>query len=533
MRTLLVGVDAACEGVLDPLFEAGDLPVLSSLVGEGSSGPLESQLPPWTPSAWPSLYTGTNPGKHGAFSFLSYEGYDWDVVDSRSVHEPALWEVLDAHDRSSVVVNVPVTCPPAPIDGAVVPGFTAPEDPPCHPEGILDDVREAVVDYRVYGEHEFADADRGERRREYLELVRMRGAAFRYLADRFDPDFGFVQFQQSDTVVHDFPGDRDLLGDVYGAIDVELGETIEACDPDVVVVASDHGIGPYEGYEFRVNEYLRRAGYVATTREGSSPSWVPIWEDELRGGASETGDASLATRALATAETAGLSPARVANVLDRVGLLGAVKRLLPASIRTAARANETVDFPNSTAYCRLPVELGVRLNVAGRDPEGVVPPDQYESVRSAVMDHLREARTPEGDPVYDAVLPREDVFHGPEVEASVDVVTVPAAFDHLSSARVGGDVFGPPDEPWNHKLHGYLAVGGPDAPDVDVTDAHLLDVAPTVLASLGVPLSDRMDGRVLPSFDDPGVREYPRTDHASHGRSTETVENRLADLGYL
>ena len=533
MRTLLVGVDAACEGVLDPLFEAGDLPHLASLVGGGAAGPLESQLPPWTPSAWPSLYTGTNPGKHGAFSFLSYDGYDWDVLDARSVREPALWEVLDAHDRSSVVVNVPVTCPPAPVDGAVVPGFTAPEDPPCHPEGVLDDVREAVGDYRVYGASEFADADRDERRGEYLDLVRMRGAAFRYLADRFDPDFGFVQFQQTDTVVHDFPGDLDLLGDVYRAVDAELGETVEACDPDVVVVASDHGIGPYDGYEFRLNEYLRRAGYVETTREGSSPSWVPIWQDELRAGADDGAETTLANRALEAAESVGLSPARVADALDRVGLLGVAKRVVPASVRTASRADEAVDFPASTAYCRLPVELGVRLNVAGRDPEGVVGPDEYESVRSALMEYLRAAETPEGDPVYDAVLPREDVFHGPEVEAGVDVVTVPAAFDHLSSARVGGDLFAPPDEPWNHKLHGFLAVGGPDAPEVDVTDAHLLDVAPTVLASLGVPLSDRMDGRVLPAFDDPGMREYPRADHASHGRSTGTVENRLADLGYL
>ncbi|SFL34525.1 Predicted phosphohydrolase or phosphomutase, AlkP superfamily [Halogranum rubrum] len=536
MDTLLVGIDAACGPVLDPLFEAGALPALASLVEDGTSGPLESQLPPWTPSAWPSLYTGTNPGRHGAYSFLTYDGYDWDVVDAHAVREPSLWELLDAHGLSSVVVNVPVTCPPATIDGAVVPGFTAPEDPPCHPEGILDDVREAIGEYTVYGSTEFADADREERRAEYTALVRSRGAAFRYLADRFDPDFGFVQFQQSDTVVHDFPGDRDLLETVYRAIDDELGETLAACDPNLVVVASDHGIGPYDGYEFCVNEFLRREGYVETTREGDSPSWVPIWRDNLRADAGESTtsvDPSLTTRALDTAGAVGLSPARVATLLDRVGLLEAAMRVVPDSVRRQTGANETVDFAASTAYCRLPVELGIRLNVAGREPEGVVDPAQYESVRAELMTTLRNVETPDGELVFESVLPREEVFHGPELDDAVDIVTVPSEFDHLASARVGGDVFVPPHEPWNHKRYGFVAVGGPDAPATNLTDTHLLDVAPTVLSSLGVPLSDRMDGDVLPGFTAPGTETYPRAAHDSHGRSTAHVKNRLADLGYL
>ena len=65
MQTLLIGIDAGCRSVLEPLFEEDALPHLASIFDEGSSGPLESQLPPWTPSAWPSLYTGVNPGKHG------------------------------------------------------------------------------------------------------------------------------------------------------------------------------------------------------------------------------------------------------------------------------------------------------------------------------------------------------------------------------------------------------------------------------------------------------------------------------------
>ena len=88
--TVLIGIDAACRGVLDPLIDDGAVPNLAGLLADGASGPLESQIPPWTASAWPSMYTGTNPGKHGVFDFLSFDGYDWSVVNATHVDERPL-----------------------------------------------------------------------------------------------------------------------------------------------------------------------------------------------------------------------------------------------------------------------------------------------------------------------------------------------------------------------------------------------------------------------------------------------------------
>jgi predicted AlkP superfamily phosphohydrolase/phosphomutase len=59
-------------------------------VRQGASGSLRPGIPPWTPSAWPSLYTGTNPGKHGLFDFLAFDGYEWDVVDATHLRERAV-----------------------------------------------------------------------------------------------------------------------------------------------------------------------------------------------------------------------------------------------------------------------------------------------------------------------------------------------------------------------------------------------------------------------------------------------------------
>jgi hypothetical protein len=233
--TMLIGLDAGCQSVLDRL-DNGTVPTLRSLLDTGVSGTLRSQIPPWTPSAWPSLYTGMNPGQHGIFDFLAFEGYEWDVVNATHCRERPIWELLDRHGYRSVVVNVPVTHPPAAFDGALVPGYMAPESPTCHPDGIFQELEEEIGNYHVYP----ADTEDASG---YTNAVASRGAAFRYLADRFDPDFGFLQFQQTDTVFHERPDDWQTIAEIYRAVDAEIDRVLEEYQPDNVFVVSDHGIG--------------------------------------------------------------------------------------------------------------------------------------------------------------------------------------------------------------------------------------------------------------------------------------------------
>ncbi|MBX0295751.1 alkaline phosphatase family protein [Haloarcula nitratireducens] len=538
LDVLLIGIDAGCLSVFDRLNDEGRIPNLASIYEDGVAGPLESQIPPWTPSAWPSLYTGVNPGKHGAYSFVSFDGYDWEVVSRDHVREHSIWELLDDRGKSSVVLNVPVTSPPAEIDGAVVPGFIGPEDPPCHPEGVIDDIKEALGEYRVYpaytrGETELSDAEKLE---EYHELVRLRRKAFSYLLDEYEPDFGFVQFQKTDTVFHEFLGDESAVNEVYETTDEEIGKLLDDHDPDTVIIASDHGMGPYEKEEFRVNEYLRDEGYVETVKGGKGmPSWNPIRQG-LREGEDETSwEPNMIERIAATAAKFGLTANRVGAGLRHVGLEEIAKQYAPNGV--VRTANEQVDFQSSVAYMRARTELGVRLNVEGREPEGVVPEADYESVRQEIIESLRDATTPDGNPVFDTVAPREDYFEGPYDEGAVDIVTVPRDFDHFLSAQLLGDHFGEPAEPWNHKLEGIIAATGEGIDEsASLTDAHLFDVAPTVLGALGVPYSDRMDGTPLPIVDDPGSTTYDAYEEGSAAAATaddSTVEGRLSDLGYL
>ncbi len=528
MRTLLIGIDAACDRVLDPLFEAGELPTLRSLIDVGVSGQLESSIPPWTPSAWTSIYTGVNPGMHGIFGFLAFDGYDWDIVDATNRREYTLWELLDREGRSSVIVNAPISHPPRAFDGALIPGYAAPEQPEFHPPELLAEVEEHVGEYRIYPN---TSSD-------YERLVQMRGDAFRYLVDRVDPDFGFVQFQQTDTVFHEQPGDWDCVRSVYRAVDEQIAAILDDGDPDAVLIVSDHGIGEYTGYGFRVNEFLAEHGYVEVTRGGGMPSWVPIRENRLRHArdpSRPTEDTAWHTLSsiVTVATAAGVTPERIGRALDRLGLREPVERLVPEALVTAGSRH--VDFPASTAYARARIELGVRINLVGREPDGIVPSDAYETVRDEVIELLSDVTTPDGEEVFETVDRREAFFDGPAVEEAVDIVTIPADYDHFVTTRLHGARFGEPGQPWNHKPQGVvIATGDPFDDAVRLEGATVFDIAPTVLSTFGIAAPDRMDGSPLPFVEDQGTTAYPPYEPAERSsQTTDDIAARLETLGYV
>jgi predicted AlkP superfamily phosphohydrolase/phosphomutase len=529
--TLLIGIDACSEGILEPLFEADRVPTIQSIWESGPSGTLESQIPPWTASAWPSLYTGTNPGKHGIFDFLTYDGYDWGMANANAVDEHSLWELLNHHDRRSVVVNVPMTYPPSEIDGAVIPGFTAPENPPSHPKGILEEVREAIGEYTVYP----TPGGEAEAFEEYVESVGMRSDAFLYLVEQFEPDFGFVQFQVTDTVFHQYGYEEELVAEIYEAVDREIDRILEATDPNVALLVSDHGLGKYEGWEFRLNTFLRDHGYIETTRNAAGmPSWQTMREQSLRKGEETTERRpTMLERGVATAANFGLTTRRIGRALEAVGLADLAKRYAPAGIVKAS--DEQVDFTRSRAYMRSRVETGVRINLKGRDPEGGVSPEEYEDLREELIELLSGVEAPDGEPVFEDVARVEEYFEGPNVDRAVDVMTVPNDWNYFLSAQLREDLFVPPSEPWNHKLEGVVMASGPgiDA-DADLSRAHLLDIAPTVLSALGVPRSDRMDGDPLSLVAPTDEMAYPDRRKGMGETTTDgNVEDRLTDLGYL
>ncbi|NNE43513.1 MAG: hypothetical protein HKN12_04850 [Gemmatimonadetes bacterium] len=109
------------------------------------------------------------------------------------------------------------------------------------------------------------------------------------------------------------------------------------------------------------------------------------------------------------------------------------------------------------------------------------------------------------------------------------------------------------DHGWESELYGHarkpdgfcIMAGGPVINTETRRDIHVYDIAPTVLALLGIPVPEDMDGRVAEEFFDPAFWErYPVTHVTSYERPREEFETtedasedsmleQLKTLGYV
>ncbi|MHB9285888.1 alkaline phosphatase family protein [Halobacteriales archaeon Cl-PHB] len=535
--TIVFGFDAMDARYLDQFAEA--VPTLDAIRADGVAAPLESTFPPWTGSAWPSMYTGTDPAHHGVFDFFTSEGYpdEASVVTRNDVAMPAIWNYLSAVDVPAIVLNVPVTHPAEPIEGVLVPGYLAGDDEPGYPAGIRDEL--CGGEYHIYSSAE-CSSDLDAKLDGFLDLIECRTEAAVHLLSEYDWQVAVLQLQKTDAVFHTFD-DEAVFREVYAAADEFASEVLAAVDGPVnTIVCSDHGMGPKRGFGIYVNEVLREHGFVTAGQGGEAPTLAGAKPD-LMGKTDGDGDADSVRQRLAdvgesTLTRLGVTPGDVYVAAERVGLADHLKRLVPK--RSQLGAGESVDWRASTAFCPSNTSYGIRINLKGREPAGVVPPDRYDEVRESVIAVLRDLVTPDGLPAFDWVKPREAVYDGPRAEAAEDVMFQPRNWENTVSSKLIGRTTTPVDV-HDHKRHGVFLASGPDVDDsASVDECSLTDVAPVVLALAGQPVPARMTGEVPEGLLSADVERRAYDDVSfgtadEMGESDDEVTDRLEDLGYL
>ncbi|WP_222912789.1 alkaline phosphatase family protein [Natrinema sp. SYSU A 869] len=528
--TILVGLDGLDWDEIDNWINDSSLQTLSSLVDSGESSDLKSTHPPWTPCAWPSLLSGRNPGKHGVFDFFTRDGNEKRLIERSDVDSPYLFEAADPHDLTSVVINYPVTHPvPEMENGAVVPGYLAQEDVSFHPGHLREEYEAEYDEYVIYPEYGTDDDTVSE----YVDVARHRRDMAYFLDERYDWDLMAVQFQVTDSIFHDLD-DRDEIRQVLEKVDEFVGDIIElGGDDPSVFIASDHGMGDYE-WTFYVNSWLAEQGYCETAT--GDAQYFRQQKDALKGKDNENNSTSPLESAVGTTANVlskvGLSPHRVHRGLSTVGLAGAVERFFPEDALVAAQ-NQVVDHANSEAFQLYFNSLGVHLNVQDRDPDGQIPQSEYEETRTELIKKLEQVRDPNGELVFEAVRPREDVYEGKHLEDAPDIVLVPRDYQYDVSGSILDTFRRYPHK--NHKPDGILLSNR----DLICDDhAEIYDIAPTVAAALGIPVDTNTDGEVL--LGDINEIEYADWDELAAGYVNEQsdadmsgVEDRLADLGYM
>lgn len=543
-RPLVVfGLDGACFELIQPWLDDGRLPTLAAIIDDGVASGLESCVPATTPPAWTSLTTGVNPGKHGVFGFYARikGSYDLHPVSDADIYARRLWDYASEEGLTSLVVNVPVTHPPRELDGAIVPGYMADDDPATYPPGVLKDL--GFDGYTVYAESEAEDVPEDQLLREWLELTESRRDVALALMEKFEWDILFLEFQKTDGAVHKF-SDRENVRRVFERVDNCMGDVLEAVEgePNVFVV-SDHGIGQEKDWAVALNTWLEQSGYVRTAvgGRGQDTSWIER-------GAAEESESSAGTdvlgRIVELAGGVGLTKQRVERILSALGLYHIAARHAPASLRDLL-GRETIDRSRSTAFYEgmgfSGVDVGVLINDDRFYEDGVVAAHEYDEVRSALMDGLRSLQGPDGEP-FRRVLTREEMYNGPRVDYAPDIILEQAPRYVIGSKHLRGQVFIPTEAGRiDHMRNGLLVAAGPDVRDDWTPDGtpSIMDVTPTLLHLLELPVNTRIDGTVLESIlvddRDPKRAEYDRYEPADGPAigDEEQLKERLEAMGYL
>jgi len=546
-RVVMLGLDGATFTILRPLMEAGYLPNLTRLTREGVYGRLESVVPPYSAPAWVSLVTGKGPGKHGVVDFWHYDPSTNErlLVDASNISTAAIWDVLGEYGLFVGVVNVPLTYPPRPVNGVMVSGMMTPSEtvPYTHPPELKAWLKEVAGDYAA---DPYTSVDRTSAfLKRVLYWVERREAAHLCLLESYAFDFFINVVQALDPIQHHFwcvldeshPNHdddearrlRSLLLRCYQAVDEVVGHRLAMLNDGrtTLFVVSDHGFGPVH-HRFNVNRFLLEHGFLA-----------------LKGNAMPD---PLRIQAFKMLRMLG-------RTLDVLNLRG---RLLSNRQREALRrrldqwAAPAVDWSRTRAYYTGLTGQGLYINLTGREATGIVPPGEpYEKVRNGLIAALVNLRDPAtGDPVVSGAYRREEIYAGPRVDELPDVVFSLRDRPYLPSERMAVqsviEPLPPESSGGRHHPEGVLLVAGPGVHQGAVLDgARLIDVAPTILYALGLPVPEDMDGRVLtevftqehlaanPVREGPPVTAPPTGERHRDQQTDAIITERLRALGYL
>ncbi len=523
-RFVVIGLDGADLDLLRPWMEAGDLPNLAGIAREGVGGYLASTLPPVSAPAWATFMTGRNPGRHGLFGFVMEdpETGGMRLVNLGHIRGAKLWEAFGRDGSGVVVVNVPITYPPPEVNGVFVSGMLTPAGRPfTWPPDFGEVIRAAAPEYRI-------DIDRGlfsrpEDLREHLSTtLAARGRVVRRAMEHADFRLLVAVFTNTDRIQHHFwrgEEEKETIRGFFREVDREVGEILARVDPSrtLVMVMSDHGFTDTDR-RFYANRWLRDEGYLAVRRVAAPTddyarrrfNWFMDEPEEARH------REKLRHR-----------------ILRRLGL----------------RGETAIDWSRTRAYLYSSDTRGIHVNLAGRQPRGIVPPGEYEALRDEIAGRLRALRFPgTGEPVFDLVAKREEIYEGPYVDLAPDILLAPERDRYRVVTKVAGKGWcrrhRVPDG--YHRRPGLLLARGPGVrPGAEVREAGLADVMPTLLFAAGLPSPSGVDGRVLREIfteDLLAAREETRYEEPPEeaapdvrltAEEDEALRRTLADLGYL
>ena len=473
--TVLIGLDGATFTNLDPLMEDGHMPFLKDFIDRGFRAKLLSTPNPLTPPAWVSMATGRSPGHHGVYDFVRWEEREGVVYftlnNSSDILCETIWSIASRQGLKVTHLNYPIMAPPKPINGLVIPSMVQWRHikKNVYPKRVFD-ILNAIPDFNhedwcsTYGDvvemmHERA------LRPEYQEGWVTRNIRrdyqwfniLRQLMKNEPADLTAIVFDGVDKLQHlcwrfldpdcmpttslDWERRmRDYVLDYFRNLDTYIRDIVQlAGDQANVFIASDHGFGP-TSYLFHVNVLLKKLGYLA-------------WKEQ--------------------------EPHKLKEMSHEVSFVN-------------------LDWTKTSAYAGTPASNGVCIRAAGEPGQNKMTQTEYLAFREKLMQQLLDFRDPStGEQIITQVQTREEAFPGPAMEKAPDLLLTLSDHSFVSVVNEEPIVLQRPFINGTHRPEGVFIAGGPMIRSGEVWDQYsILDVAPTLLYSLGLPIPNEFEGRM-------------------------------------
>lgn len=546
-KVMIIGLDGAGFNLLHAL----NLPNIEVLKKRGSWGVLQSVIPPVTAPAWATFLTGRNPGKHGVFEFMQREegNYRLRPVNSTSIKTHTFVDVLSSEGKQSVLINVPVTYPPQPLNGLCITGLLTPgtDSRYTYPDQLKQEIEKNIKGYIISTDEIFSP---GHEERFLCALERQiekRTELAVYLMNNYKWDFFMVLYSATDTVQHglwgygdpqshiyDCPNRKNYSGGIeriYRNIDNQVGKLYRQVGGDTnFIMMSDHGAGSLYWF-FHVNVFLMNKGFLKIKKNLRSQFKLMLFK---------LGFTLKNTYHIANRLGLGRSRAALDSKRTRRNLL---TRLFLSF--------KNVDWENTVAYSRGYIGQ-IFINLKGREPKGIVTPgDESESLQEEIISELKKIKIPgQSKKLISSVFKSEELYHGKYAEFAPDITFLTK---NLEAVAFGNFEFTSNREiekaytgiSGHHQMEGIYIFSGPAFRKKGrARQLNIPDLAPLILKLFDCPLENDMDGKVplellnekFRGKSGAGAKSYkhqPKQRHNYRVEDIKRITEKLRSLGYL
>lgn len=467
MNLVVVGLDGASFELIDPWIGEGELPNIAKIKKEGVWANMSSVLPPVTSPNWKCYSTGKNPGKLGVFWWQNIDWRNGKVYYpvTRMSENKEVWDYMGEEGLRVGIVGMPTTYPPKKVNGFLIAGCEAGDRNFTYPEALEEELNRAGWRNLPRASIEL---DRNEASQEIHEIIDKHFRLASNLGERYHVDFLNITVFPINILQH-YLWDAPETKAGWRIIDEHLGKILNTgCD---LIIMSDHGSNRIECV-FNINTWLEHEGYL-----------------------------NLNLGLMRMLYKLGINQQSMMRFLSKLRMLELARRILPSAVRQAlpdasgeikreAKASK-IDWQRSKALAsgQGPIYLNPLLDS-----------HDSEALRREIKQKLEALTDPAtGKRIIESVYSRDEIYEGKYLAEAPDLIMDQAKGVHIPGGIVQREMFAPPQR-WQaeNKKVGWLMAYGPNIKRREKIDnVSILDLAPTILHLMDIPIPEDMDGRVL------------------------------------